>query len=64
MATHLEYTTPKPNLRDDRKVSELICEGRDKSDIKELTGLRFGYINRYLRERAPQYELDIIEGVK
>ena len=64
MATHLEYKTPKPNEVDDKQVSTLISKGLDKKNIKALTGLHFGYINRYLRERAPQCECDMILGVK
>jgi len=64
MATHLEYKTPKPNDVDDQKVSTLINKGKTKKEIKKVTGLHFGYINRYLRERAPQCECDMILGVK
>lgn len=64
MATHLEFKTPKPNEVDDKQVSTLINEGKTKKQIKELTGLHFGYINRYLRERAPKAESDLILGVK
>lgn len=64
MAPHLEYKTPKPNKVDDKQVSTLINQGLDKKNIKALTGLHFGYINRYLRERAPQEECDMILGVK
>ena len=64
METHVIYKTPKPNEVDDKQVSTLINKGLSKKNIKSLTGLHFGYINRYLRERAPQSELDIIEGVE
>jgi len=64
METRVIFKTPKPNEVDDKQVSTLINQGLDKKNIKALTGLHFGYINRYLRERAPQSECDMILGVK
>lgn len=57
METHVkEFSTPKPNKNDDNHVSTLILKGASKKTIKSLTGLHFGYINRYLRERSTDEE--------
>ena len=58
METHVNFKTPKPNEVDDKQVSALINQGKTKKEIKEITGLHFGYINRYLKERAPDSECD------
>lgn len=64
MATHLEYKTPKPNDVDDQQVSTLINEGKTKKQIKEATGLHFGYINYFLRERATDEQRVLILEAK